>query len=164
MKYIYNNEIVEVTLPEQGYRISTDINDKDVHISLTNKQLTFYKKNPEASVIEIWNCKLSLGVQTETIQSITPEVQVRSLKLLKTSVRITSSTNKVVSKRIAELSSDQFKIFSDLVQSIGGRSILTDSLNYDNITKTCFLDNNFVTVTESNFFKAAVEECIKMLQ
>ena len=78
-KYILNNQIVECELPEQGYRISTDITEKNVHVSLTDEQLAFYEANPTASIMEVWNCALNPVVATI---SIPPEVIFDSQKAL----------------------------------------------------------------------------------
>lgn len=56
MKYFYNKQIREITLPEQGYKVGVDWNEKNTFVLLTDNQLAFCEANPKASPLEVYNC------------------------------------------------------------------------------------------------------------
>lgn len=70
MKYFYNFTIAEIELPEQGYKVGTDITEIDTFIALTDEQLVFLADNPTASVMEVWNKRLNPAPEPPTPEQL----------------------------------------------------------------------------------------------
>lgn len=54
MKYFFNKQITEITLPEQGYKVGNDIEEINAFIPLNDKQLLDLEQHTDWSAMEVW--------------------------------------------------------------------------------------------------------------
>jgi len=76
-KYFHNNQILELDIPENsGYLVSDNFEDQFTSfVPLSDDQVRFLETNKNASVTEVFNCKLN-EVQ------VVSEISVSELRLL----------------------------------------------------------------------------------
>lgn len=76
-KYFHNNQILELDIPENsGYCTSDNFDDRFRNfVPLSDDQVRFLEANKNASVTEVFNCKLNEV-------PVIPEISVSELRLL----------------------------------------------------------------------------------
>lgn len=71
MKYIHQNQILDIEIfKNSGYQTSDNIEDRfEALIPLNEAQEAFSEQNKNASVMEIWNCKLNEVIVVTPIEN-----------------------------------------------------------------------------------------------
>lgn len=112
--YFYQYRITSVSNKDIKY-LKTSKNIEDIltcYIELTTEQNKFYLENPNASYIEIWNCKLD-----EIIPIIESSIDIGTTTIPDSGITTGDTYNKLVRKYIAEKYSkdDEFAIINNFM-------------------------------------------------